>query len=161
MSWLVCRVSPDPLPKTSQNFPKSLTWSLHPRACFARYHPAARFATGASTVRVRARSPHASELLPGKSKSRLSRHSPNGDGGSNENCEVRAEGEQKPSGAVERASHDDARPTEPTAYTLKGINALSYFNSRAGEEKGGLEGKTPVLPSGVPRYCIPPAACSL
>ena len=28
------------------------------------------FATGASTVRVRARSPHASELLPGKSKSR-------------------------------------------------------------------------------------------
>ena len=98
------------------------------------------FATGASTVRVRARSPHASELLPGKSKSR-----------SNKSCEVRAEGEQKPSGAVERASHDDARPTEPTAYTLKGINALSYFNSRAGEEKGGLEGKTPVLPSGVPR----------
>ena len=98
------------------------------------------FATGASTVRVRARSPHASELLPGKSKSR-----------SNNSCEVRAEGEQKPSGAVERASHDDARPTEQTAYTLKGINALIYFNSRAGEEKGGLEGKTPVLPSGVPR----------
>ena len=108
------------------------------------------FATGASTVRVRARSPHASELLPGKSKSR-----------SNKSCEVRAEGEQKPSGAVERASHDDARPTEPTAYTLKGINALTHFNSRAGEEKGGLEGKTPVLPSGVQRYCIPPAACSL
>ena len=87
---------------------------------------------------------------PDKSKSR-----------SNNSCKVRAEGEQKPSGAVERASHDDARPTGPTAYTLKGINALSYFNSRAGEEKGGLEGKTPVLPSGVPRYCIPTAACSL
>ena len=107
------------------------------------------FATGASTVRVRARSPHASELLPDKSKSR-----------SNNSCEVRAEGEQKPSGAVERASHDDARPTEQTAYTLKGINALTYFNSRAGEEKGGLEGKTPVLPSSV-WYCISPAACRL
>ena len=73
---------------------------------------------------------------------------------------MRAEGEQKPSGAVERASHDDARPTEPTAYTLKGINAPTHFNLRAGEEKGGLEGKTPVLPSRV-WYCIPPAACRL
>ena len=73
---------------------------------------------------------------------------------------MRAEGEQKPSGAVERASHDDARPTESTAYTSKGINALRHFNSRAGEEKGGLEGKTPVLPSRV-WYCIPPAACRL
>ena len=60
---------------------------------------------------------------------------------------MRAEDEQKPSGAVERASYNDARPTEQTAHTLSRINAQSIFNTREGEEKGGQEGKTPVFPS--------------